>query len=215
MKKVYIYALLEPETKEVRYIGKSVNPKKRFDNHLNIKRKQHCSCWIQSLKIKGLKPIFSIIEETDKENWIKREQYWIAFYKNLGAKLTNHTIGGEGQSGIIQSAESNLKRSISLKGRKLGSYSEERKRAISKGKLGKIPWNKGKKNIYSEELICKMRARDLKGSKNPASKLSDEQVLEIRIRAANGEKQNSLAKEFNLACGTLNRIVLRKTYSHL
>lgn len=215
MKKVYIYALLEPETKEVRYIGKSVNPKKRFDNHLNIKRKQHCSCWIQSLKIKELKPIFSIIEETDKENWIKREQYWIAFYKNLGAKLTNHTIGGEGQCGIIQSAESNLKRSISLKGRKLGSYSEERKKAISKGKIGKIPWNKGKSGVYSEQTLNKMRNKNLKGSKNPCSKLTDIQVLEIRKRVKDGEKQNSLTKEYKVNAGTINKIVLRKSYSHI
>lgn len=140
---VYIYTLSDPLTKEVRYVGKSVNPKKRLDNHLHIKKKAHCSCWIQSLKNKDLKPIFSIIEITDKENWIDREQYWIAYYKQQGANLTNHSIGGEGQTGTKQSQESNLKRSISLKGRKLGSYSEERKKAISNGLKGRTAWNKG------------------------------------------------------------------------
>jgi hypothetical protein len=142
--KVYIYTLSDPITKEVRYVGKSVNPKKRLDNHLHVKKKQHCSCWIQSLKSKALKPEFSIIEITDKDNWIERERYWISYYKDNGANLTNHSIGGEGAAGTIRSPESNLKRSIALKGRKLGSYSEERKKAISDGMKGRIAWNKGK-----------------------------------------------------------------------
>lgn len=67
-----------------------------------------------------------------------------AFYKEQGANLTNHSIGGEGQTGTKQSPESNLKRSLALKGRKLGPYSEERKKAISEGMKGRVAWNKGK-----------------------------------------------------------------------
>lgn len=141
---VYIYTLSDPRDNQIRYVGKSVNPRKRIDNHLNIKRKAHCSCWIQSLKSLGLKPIFSIIETTTKDEWVERERHWIAYYKQKGYNLTNHTIGGEGQAGTIQSAESNEKRRLALKGRKLGPYSEERKKAISEGLKGRTAWNKGK-----------------------------------------------------------------------
>lgn len=168
-----------------------------------------------SLKKLGLKPVFEIVDIVSKENWIFWEQWWILQCKVWGFDMTNHTIGGEGQSGTKQSEESNKKRSIALKGRKRGSYSEDRKKAISNGMKGRKAWNKGKKGIYSEEVLEKMRSRDLKGSKNPCSKLTDVQVLDIRQRTSNGEKQKYLAKEYGIACGTLNRIVLRKSYGHL
>lgn len=213
--KVYIYTLSDPITNEVRYVGKSVNPKKRLDNHLYIKKKQHCSCWIQSLKIKGLKPIFSIIETTDKENWISREQYWIVYYKEQGAALTNHSIGGEGQTGTKQSVESNLKRSLSLKGRKLGSYSKKRKQAISDGMKGRKAWNKDKKTPFTEERISKMKQAAPKGEERVGAKLTDTQVIDIRKRVSLGEKQNKLAIEYGVTSATINKIVLGFTYCHL
>lgn len=141
---VYIYSLADPRTGEVRYVGKSINLKKRIDNHLHIRKKSHCSSWIQSLKTLKLKPIFEILDCVPKEEWVFWEQWWICQMKAWGFRLTNHTIGGEGQSGTKQSEESNKKRSLSLKGRKLGPYSEERKTAISNGMKGRVAWNKGK-----------------------------------------------------------------------
>ena len=35
MKTVYIYTLEHPITKEIRYVGKTKNPKMRFHNHCN------------------------------------------------------------------------------------------------------------------------------------------------------------------------------------
>ena len=83
------------------------------------------------------------------------------------------------------------------------------------GALKMTAWNKGKTGMYSPEHIQKLKNINRKGEKNNCSKLTDIQVLEIRKRANNGEKQKNLAKEFGIACGTLNRIVLRKSYSHL
>lgn len=141
---VYIYSLSDPQTGEIRYIGKSINPKKRIDNHLHIKKKSHCSCWIQSLRNKKLKPLFDIIDTVSKEDWIFWEQWWICQAKAWGFRLTNHSIGGEGHSGAKQSKESNKKRSLALKGRELGPYSDERKLAISNSLKGRVAWNKGK-----------------------------------------------------------------------
>lgn len=39
MRKVYIYCLIDPTNNNVRYVGKSVNPEKRYDN------KKEFRCW--------------------------------------------------------------------------------------------------------------------------------------------------------------------------
>ena len=56
--KTYIYILQDPITQEVRYVGKSNNPKRRYTSHLcdKPKVKYYSYYWIQSLLKKGLKP---------------------------------------------------------------------------------------------------------------------------------------------------------------
>ena len=53
------------------------------------------------------------------------------------------------------------------------------------------------------------------GSKNGHAKLTEENVLEIRRRAAAGEKQNVLAKEFNVSNPIISYVVNRKTWTHI
>lgn len=92
----YIYALLDPETNEIRYIGKTDNPSERLKNHLNEQGKWHRINWIKSLKKRGLKPIMQIIEEVvEGTNWEEREKYWIAYYRHIGTNLTNGSDGGD------------------------------------------------------------------------------------------------------------------------
>ena len=95
--KTYIYILQDPITQEVRYVGKSNNPKRRYTSHLcdKPKIKYYSYYWIQSLLKKGLKPIMTIIDETDSD-WQQLEKYWIGQFKAWGFKLTNITEGGEG-----------------------------------------------------------------------------------------------------------------------
>ena len=89
----YIYTLSHPVTNEVRYIGKTINIKRRYKQHLYDKRTKSYKCsWIISLRDIGLKPIMNIIEECTDENWEDRERYWIKQYDNL----TNTKEGGNG-----------------------------------------------------------------------------------------------------------------------
>jgi group I intron endonuclease len=88
---VYIYALIDPTTNEVRYVGKSVNPKRRYYEHKKLTDKNsHKSNWIKKLKSVGITPDLKILEECTMETWESREIYWISQYDNL----TNGTIGG-------------------------------------------------------------------------------------------------------------------------
>lgn len=101
--KTYIYILQDPITLNVRYVGKSNNPKRRFDSHLWTKPKNttHCYYWIKNLLNNNLKPIMTIIDETEND-WEFLEKYWIEQFKQWGFKLTNLTDGGEGAYGAGQ-----------------------------------------------------------------------------------------------------------------
>lgn len=109
-----IYKLLDPDTMEIRYIGKTIQPLwKRLSAHIvkaKRNRTSHVSCWIYSLLQQEKKPIIQLIEKT--ENWVEREQFYIKHYPNL----CNHSIGGEsGTLGYVMTTEQKIKISNSLK----------------------------------------------------------------------------------------------------
>lgn len=152
--KNFIYALSDPDTNEIRYIGKTDNPTRRYKAHLADKSRCHKVYWIQSLIKCGKKPIMIILEEIEKDsNWEDREKYWIEYYKNNN--LVNMTDGGD--------------QGPNCKGKHLTKSEQARKniasalvernksdtmREISR-KTGKL--NKGKKR--SEEVVEKMKNR--------------------------------------------------------
>lgn len=115
-KPTFIYGLIDPRTQELRYIGKTVLPiAKRLTNHVwNARRgenKRHCLSWIFELLASGGHPEYVIFEEIPiGGDWVEAEQFWIAYFRMLGADLCNHTIGGEGQLGYRQPAEVIAKR---------------------------------------------------------------------------------------------------------
>ena len=100
--KTYIYGLLDPDTKIIRYVGKSDCPKTRLSNHIQTskKSKTHKSNWINLLIKNKKKPELVILEEVDFDDWEEREKYWINKYKNEGNDVTNFTNGGEGSEKI-------------------------------------------------------------------------------------------------------------------
>lgn len=127
----YIYALCEPDTQAIRYIGKSINPLVRLKHHLRIARSNKSSLylyrWITSLIKANKYPELQILEFISNDNWQKQERFWIAFGRNARWELTNLTDGGEGLTGprskfILEKAnlasrtiEARNKRSISRK----------------------------------------------------------------------------------------------------
>jgi hypothetical protein len=71
---VFIYLLIDPRYDTVRYVGKSIHPKRRYGQHIsNGKRKiihrNHTSAWINSLIVRNLKPELLIIDEVSEAEW--------------------------------------------------------------------------------------------------------------------------------------------------
>lgn len=124
---VFIYALCEPDTGEVRYVGKTQDPYHRFYEHVapnqdNRKSNTHKYRWIQQLRQQGVQPLMRIIEEVSEQEWQERERYWIAYYHATGAHLTNIKPGGEG--GLTP--ESAAKMSASRRGHSVSPATREK-----------------------------------------------------------------------------------------
>ena len=84
---VYIYTLTDPITEQVRYVGKTITPKRRYRQHLCCAKQfiSHSQRWIQGLLDRDLKPVMQIIETTTRSQWRERERYWIKYYQALDA----------------------------------------------------------------------------------------------------------------------------------
>ena len=104
-----VYALVDPTTNEIRYVGKSSQGIKRAYDHKkasNLKVFTHKTNWIKKLISSGLDYNVQIIEICNDDNHaIEREIHWIKHYRDLGLNLTNLTGGGEGNVGWNPSEE--------------------------------------------------------------------------------------------------------------
>lgn len=61
-------------------------------------------------------------------------------------------------------------------------FSEEHKKRLRESHLGKIPWNKGKKGIYSEETLKKIReTQKIKQLGHPVSEETKEKIRKKRL----------------------------------
>jgi group I intron endonuclease len=113
----YIYALLHP-TGAVRYIGKTDNPMRRYQHHLQPwDSKTHKSFWIRKLLRDGIKPVMVILEVVKKTNWRQSEVRWIRRFRSRGFDLVNSTDGGDGSTGFKHTDETRKKIKMSQKGR--------------------------------------------------------------------------------------------------
>ncbi len=91
-----VYALGDPRTNEIRYIGIAQDIYKRYAQHLNHPHHNEAKDkWMTDLKQHSLLPTLTILEaDIISSALLWREQYWIALYLAQGAPLTNIRIYG-------------------------------------------------------------------------------------------------------------------------
>jgi hypothetical protein len=87
--RTFIYALADPCTQEVCYVGKSDNPQRRLIEHLKDTTNPDKVKWIRGLDELGYKPTLIILEEVSGEDAPAREYFWTLYYWDQGSKLTN------------------------------------------------------------------------------------------------------------------------------
>ena len=96
MKQVTIYTLSDPDTGEVRYVGKANNAENRLKSHLrdSLTRKSPLYSWVRKLTAKGKSPTMQVLRVVDEVDWCEAEREAIACYRIAGG-LLNIADGGE------------------------------------------------------------------------------------------------------------------------
>lgn len=134
-KTVLIYGMIDPRTNQLRYVGKTERSlEARLCGHINDKSSTYRGAWVRAVVKSGVIPDIFLIESVAYEFWCEAEQFWIAYFRAIGAKLVNASIGGVGQAGIKNTISMRLKKSNGMKGLK---KSEEHKRKLALANVGK------------------------------------------------------------------------------
>lgn len=136
----YIYGLYDPETLELKYVGKANNMLKRYKEHLReyMYYWSRKTCWMVNLLNRDLVPIMDLIDICDFTNWDEKEKYWISHYKDSGVDLLNGTSGGDNCFNMNQEVKDKISKANSGEnhpnwGKK---FSDETKQNISRARKG-------------------------------------------------------------------------------
>lgn len=136
----FIYALCEPGTRTIRYIGKANDPQKRLGWHLKDSRKlkSHLGHWLSKLFRENRSPKLLLLKKVPLSEWQEWEKRYIFYARMLGFNLTNASDGGDG---VTMTPEVRIKLSLSRSG-KLASF--ETKKKLSLARSGNRNHNFGK-----------------------------------------------------------------------
>jgi hypothetical protein len=90
---VEIYALCDPSTMEIRYVGKANNAAKRLASHMRASRdrKTPVYAWIR----KHGTPALKVLLVCEDEHWCDYERRIIAGFRDSGVRLLNVADGGD------------------------------------------------------------------------------------------------------------------------
>lgn len=209
MPNVYIYALVDPRSGLVRYVGKSVRPTDRLSNHCNEQGNSHRHRWLRQLRALELKPTLTILEEvTSGTNWQEAERRWIAYGHAHGWRLTNSTSGGDGVQDL--SPEIRARMALTWTGRKHRPESLLRIGLASKGRTHT--------QAYKDFMRATMSGRKIvwvnKVSRS-LCKLTAEQIEDVKTALAQGTMQYVIATRYGVHKSTISNIHRGKGYKWL
>ena len=188
----FIYGLVDPITNKVRYVGKSINPKRRLYFHVreaqgNQLENSHKLNWIRKLLSQELCPTLKILQECAVDDWQKAEKYWISKYRKDKLGLTNVLDGGN--SPPLLSDLTNEQR----------NYHSQR---VSQSNKVRKPPNEGRKwsEEYKDGMSIALSGENnsmfgLKGEDHPAyGRIVSSETRERLSKAATGSKNGMYGK---------------------
>ena len=137
-----IYALADPRTGDIRYIGQSsVGPARArqhtYPSRMRRDARLHSTRWLSGLLRSGRMPQISVLEEVPLADLDSAEGFWIAQGRGLGWPLTNLTGGGGGRRGFTLSIETRAKIGAAQRGRKRAPLGAEHRAKLSAAGLGR------------------------------------------------------------------------------
>lgn len=181
----FVYGLSSSESPEViRYIGITANLHRRLSSHRCDSRKKmnKRAAWIKSVLNGGHELLATVLEEViGIERANEKEVFYIKFFKAMGARLVNGTIGGDGVVGAALSDEAKKRMSqaklknptrywlgkkrgkIPGTGAKVGHLvSESTRRKISESHTGKKMSDSARRSISEAQRGRKRPDRKIK-----------------------------------------------------
>jgi group I intron endonuclease len=220
-----IYALVEPDTSWIRYIGYSSNKEERYDQHYkpySLKKNTHKNAWLKCMLKRGLRAEMIVLEryQTDKE-LPGAEVKMIAFCRQLGYPLTNMTDGGDGQSpGHKTSEETRKKLSEATKGEKNGFYgrthTEEAKKLIGAKSRAR---NTGAGNPsygkpFSDERKRKI-SEAIRGENHSSARLTEDDIRAMKKAMSEGARNKELAIQYGPDPSAVSKIRHGHKWKHI
>lgn len=198
MRTGFIYKLIDPNTKKVRYIGQTICPiKQRLQKHLSDCKRfnTHVACWINSLSNNNLKPDIEVLEIVELSKLDEREIFYIAKFREDGCDLTNTHLGG--QCNRIYSEETKRKIANSLKG-KVQSKETKEKRRIATTAAWESETLRKEQSIrvnkrYSEGWINPMKGKPSKKKGQPFTGDIDHLTQALRQHYSNKQTRDEMA----------------------
>ena len=198
---VFIYGLIDPFTFKVRYIGKTINLKQRFDRQMNERSNTHRCHWIQSLRKKGKKPTQVVLQQlNDDEDWQSAEIKWIAIAKKYGWDLVNGTDGGDGVLNV--SGEGRARMLATWKGRK---HKPETLIKLSASSKGRVKPEKAK-DIVSQKM--KGRKIGWADKLQVANRKFDDNLIDDVLNDLKTMKVKDVAEKYGVHRTTISKIKL-------
>lgn len=201
-----IYTLTDPNTNEVRYVGKSNNPTKRFYKHYKYcEHKTHKNNWINKLISEGKKPILEIIDVVPINEWVFWEMFWIEQMKVWGFNLVNGTIGGDGST---FGSSTSFKKGQEAWNKGL-EPSDETKEKLRQANLGKIASQDTKDKMSSSQKKIKRTGDNLinTGTKTRFKKEETPWNKDNGGYKLGGSKKAKIVQQFDLNDNFINEFL--------
>jgi hypothetical protein len=95
----YLYGLVDPRSRQLRYVGKANDLARRVRMHLWYARhgeETHKARWLRGLLAAGARPEPVPLDRVPLEGWQEAERALIAALRAAGVPLSNTAAGGEG-----------------------------------------------------------------------------------------------------------------------
>lgn len=155
---IMVYGLYDPDTGDLRYIGKTCRGWRRIREHLCIsyaKDESHKSRWLRTLFSANKLPTVKVLLVCEtNEQALDAEVTAIKDARDRGERLTNITDGGEGFSGLVVTPESSAKCGAALHKRWIGLSDDARAEELERIH----------RNLHSPETRAKI-SKKLRGRK--------------------------------------------------
>ena len=206
----YIYVFRNIINDKV-YVGQTYNPSQRKAGHLNGARKGHDHPFYRSIRKYGEENFnFEVIEECNDSDVDEREKFWIAHYDSTNRdKGYNLERGGKGVS-----KEHRRKLSQALKGnkhcvgRKISNETRWKTGAAHRGKTLSKPHRANLSKTRNERGLSRGENNPmygLTGERCPNSKLTSDQIRQIRKLRDDGMTFRLIAALFGVSRQTVSR----------